>query len=394
MESNSTAAPKRDPRASTPDRWRRVVLCLVATSFVAAFVVLWHFLDAGSSQRTGSAHSTDPSAHAASGKQFLLSYVTQAEWFDYGETGMSGGLRHFEEQLLCPLESIAAALGRRLVLLPPAQLLDASHLSGDESHGWNIVYDRPYDDPVTSSWEVLVRPEHGLWKEVVSVDAENVADLLRNSQADLLILQQWATPSRPWYSGQAIDFVKRAVLGTLGNWLVDAVRTAQQCPPPPSRYLTDMGDRVRSMLGSYVTIHVRRGDVARRRQLKYLKRYSAEEIDEATTPDRIIQVLRQQGVSPADTVLLFTNEHDQHYFDAVCEVFPKTLREQDVVELIASAYDGFGDGGPQMSWLSSGTFRLQLDTYLAGYGTRTICTAAPKMHAHCDAYLVLHRKGQ
>lgn len=224
----------------------------------------------------------------------LLSFVMQENCFDYGATGHSGGLRHWESQLF-RLETVAEFLQRRLVLLPPALILDPKHLFGDVTHGWSLLYNRSFDDPRFRTWEDIMTTRGQMTREVINVRSTTAMSQLDESKAELVVLRQCAVPgSAAWDQAPLVQVNERTIvfhfffheeflpskymlafrvisfvysfiyfgaglssddlaLGTgqlhrsingPGRRMWFGARTGQAAPPPPSYYVTAMGDRI------------------------------------------------------------------------------------------------------------------------------------------------------
>jgi len=360
------------PVQSASSRCRKKWCCVVGVVLLPVLVVpfLPATLEANSHPASMSHMMHWTLSSLESSRKPMLSFVTPMQHRIGRAVGCDSDLHDFEQQALCRLETIANSIGRRLILLPPSQML---HKYKNASHGWSFLYDQPFDDSAVSSLDSLFRAEPNMSKDEISVDADNVVDRLKHSSADLLILQQWGAHNRPCFDGDVLQKIAHAL----------SEETTARCPPAPSRFIVGMGDKVRTSVGEYVTVDVRRENPTS------FSSSSNDDIVKATSAEHIVQVLRQGGVTRHDTVLLFTNMLDSSIFDAVADAYPKTLFEDDIVRIVASYDDRYHYNiVMQRSPLRSAVFRRQLARYLAGFGTKTICTVESKMYIPCDAYLV------
>jgi hypothetical protein len=328
----------------------------------------------------------------------LFTLVLQHKEYDYGFTGHSGGLRHFEAQMLCGLTDLATLLNRRLVLAPPRFMLEPNHLSGDVSHGWDMLYDGEFDDPRFATWEALMNPGGGVSREVVNIDAKDPLHLMVTSTANLLVLLQTEQPGRADWDGATVLKLAarvpeklRAIRMIPSDVLVKSPPGNYTCPPSFSRAIVAMGEVIRARLGPYSTVHVRRGDAVSKSKPVVYQGHAGDDLWESTSPAHVRDVLHEVGLTSRDTVLLFTNEANATFFDDLRTSFPALWFEDDLVNLVASGNVGFGDQYRETvarSPLSSSLFRMQMDTYLAQHGEKTVCTVSMKMNAKCDALLV------
>ena len=269
---------------------------------------------------------------------------------------------------------------RRLVLVPPATLLEPMHLFGNVEHGWDLMYDGTLDDVRFQTWEAIMSPGNGVSRDIVSIDTPNVVERLRNSSAKLLVLKQWEIAGRPIYDGQS---------------LLDMVEPLQvkgvACPPYLSKYIIALGRRVRDHLGNkYATVHVRRGDAVSESKSLYLQ-WTHDEIRRATQPSHIRDVLQQLGAEPTEPVLVFSNEQNASFFDELKQWYPQIVLEEEMIEIAASRSVGYGNhfkAARERSYVTSGLLRRQLSVYLTHYGHLTVCTAATRLGKDCDAKLV------
>ena len=64
------------------------------------------------------------------------------------------------------------------MLLPPALVLDPKHLWGDgvTQHGWDLIYDRNFDDPRFRSWQDLMQQRGDLTQAVFNARDPNVVN--------------------------------------------------------------------------------------------------------------------------------------------------------------------------------------------------------------------------
>ena len=128
----------------------------------------------------------------------LLTFLMQQNSFDYGATGHSGGLRHWEGTLL-HLEALAEWSGRRLVLLPPKYILDPKHMWGDIDHGWDFIYNRSYDDPRFRTWEDFIQTRGDQTTTILDVRDPQALEKLQSSDANILILRQCAVATSSFW---------------------------------------------------------------------------------------------------------------------------------------------------------------------------------------------------
>ena len=87
---------------------------------------------------------------------------------------------------------------------------------------------------------------------------------------------------------------------------------------PPSDEVIEMADALSSELGSYTSLHLRRGDK--------LGRFQG--LHRCTRSDYILRILDRLHVKPGSTVYLATNERDESFFDPISRKFDlRTFRD-------------------------------------------------------------------
>jgi len=172
----------------------------------------------------------------------MVTFIMQENSFDYGATGHSGGVRHWET-VLFRLESIAEYINRRLILLPPALMLDPKHLTGNVFHGWDLIYNRSFDDPRFRTWEDVMQRRGDVSKSFYDVRQPDLLSTLKASTANLVVLQQHSIPGSAFWDAAPLADVHRSMNGR-GKPFWQGPHTGASGPPPPSRYIKEIGTKI------------------------------------------------------------------------------------------------------------------------------------------------------
>ncbi|XP_010673051.2 uncharacterized protein LOC104889510 [Beta vulgaris subsp. vulgaris] len=235
------------------------------------------------------------------------------------------GLGHQESSLRCALEE--ALFLQRTLVMPARMCINPIHnkkgmlhqesqASSDE--GWmatSCAMDSLYDLDLISNKIPVILDNSEMWHQVLStgmkLGARGVAHVKRISRvelkedpqyANLLLINRTASPLA-WFV-ECKDRLNHSAVALPYTFL----------PSMAAKKLREAADKIKAMLGDYDAIHVRRGDILKKRTDRFgVVRSRHPHVERDTRPECILQRI-SKWVQPGRTLFIASNERKPGYF--------------------------------------------------------------------------------
>ena len=275
---------------------------------------------------------------------------------DKKKLSTTGGLRHAQNQIKL-LINIANLLNRRLILPRPYSILSKNHSEISPKTKWSYY------------WKGLKLDDKNI---------KNSSDILKNNVNlydvyDKNLLQKLKNNNSEYIGIHIYDQNNNYHYGNYYSYLLKNIQN-KEIDFEYSNKITNIANKIIRKHFPYNTIHIRRGDIIKNDSC-YGKK---SEIINGTSIESIISKLKENKIKK---VFIFSNEKDLNYlYKLKLECKKNKIRTFFENNLHNGIY--FNDN------IKDNYFLLLLNSYIAKFGIKHICTVAERMDTKCNDYLV------